>query len=555
MLRDGSRRLLALVVTATLAATMVAGVAAASPNRPARTAPAPTRYADAVRGSAPRVHRIAAPANGTHGSHVAPAWSKGARRLSHARAGGTGATGAAAPVATQASGRAAGTAVENFNGTSSRDSEVTNFDARFEPPDQGLCEGNGFVLEAVNSASTIFRRDGAVVRGPFNVNDLFNEGSEEFTSDPRCTYDAATNTWFAIILFINAAGTKGRIDIAVNSSGDPTTFWNQYQIDTTDAGGLGCPCFGDQPRLGIDRNNVYVSTDEFSILGHRFNGAQIYAVAKRDLVRGAPSAHFVHFANLKIAGVRALSVQPALTTGAPAAEYFLVSLDPNGTFDNRIAVWALTGGARVASGGMPTLSSTIITSEPYGLPPRAEQKGASSLIDSGDDRMQQTQYIAGRVWGELTTAVTIPGDPSERAGAAWFAVRPELRNGVISGAAIARQGYVAQANNNVLYPALQADSSGRAAMVFTLTGATRFPSAAFAVLPAGTATFGAVQVAANGTGPYDPRAGRWGDYSWAVLDAHADAVWLATEYIPPKASQTSTGQRNWGTRVVEVSLP
>jgi hypothetical protein len=61
-------------------------------------------------------------------------------------------------------------------------------------------------------------------------------------------------------------------------------------------------------------------------------------------------------------------------------------------------------------------------------------------------------------------------------------------------------------------------------------------------------------VAAAGTGPYDKKATRWGDYSFAVLDQHADAVWLATEYVPPKSSQTSTGARNWGTRVLEVAL-
>src|SRR5438552_7017659 len=42
--------------------------------------------------------------------------------------------------------------LQNFNGVSSLDSEITNFGAEFEPPDQGLCVGNGFVIEAVNSA-------------------------------------------------------------------------------------------------------------------------------------------------------------------------------------------------------------------------------------------------------------------------------------------------------------------------------------------------------------------------------------------------------------------
>jgi hypothetical protein len=39
-----------------------------------------------------------------------------------------------------------------------------------------------------------------------------------------------------------------------------------------------------------------------------------------------------------------------------------------------------------------------------------------------------------------------------------------------------------------------------------------------------------------------------------VLDTTADVVWMATEYMPPAASQTADGNNNWGTRVVELAL-
>ena len=219
---------------------------------------------------------------------------RGVRPIPH-----TAPSGVAAPLvaaAPQAStGRlAAGTSslLANFNGVSSRDSEVTNFGPEFEPPDQGLCAGNGFVLEMVNSAYTVYTPTGNVVTGPFNVNGPFDEGLIEFTSDPRCEFDASTHTWFAVILVINDAGTASRIDLAVNTSGDPDeALWTNYQIDTTDIGGAtgpkhpGCPCLGDQPLLGIDAFNIYISTNEFSILGPQFNGAQIYAIAKSDLTK------------------------------------------------------------------------------------------------------------------------------------------------------------------------------------------------------------------------------------------------------------------------------
>src|SRR5690348_3892619 len=100
--------------------------------------------------------------------------------------------------------------LEDFNGVSSLDSEKTNFGAEFEPPDQGLCAGNGFVVEPVNSAFTIYHNNGSVVEGPFNVNALFADGFRQFTSDPRCYFDKATHTWFAVILFISANNAHAR---------------------------------------------------------------------------------------------------------------------------------------------------------------------------------------------------------------------------------------------------------------------------------------------------------------------------------------------------------
>ena len=268
----------------------------------------------------------------------------------------------------------------------------------------------------------------------------------------------------------------------------------------------------------------------------------------------ATPAHFVHFDKLSIGGAVANSVQPALTTGNPAAEYFLNSLDPNGTFDQRLGVWAMTNRGAVATGGTPTLSSLVLGSEAYGIPPAAEQKGASSLLDAGDDRMQQTQFINGDIWGELDTSVTIANDPTARAGAAWFDVRPSLSSGVLSAATMRRQGYVALPGNYLLYPALQATPGGNAVMVMTLSGASRFPSAVYSVLGTGATSFGPVTVAAAGTGNYDPAATRWGDYSWAVLDPSGNSVWMATEYMPPKGSQTPDGLRNWGTRVLDLAI-
>jgi hypothetical protein len=172
--------------------------------------------------------------------------------------------------------------------------------------------------------------------------------------------------------------------------------------------------------------------------------------------------------------------------------------------------------------------------------------------------MQQTQFINGTIWGELTTALTLPGSATVRAAAAWFNVKPALgEEDALASATMTRQGYVAVRGNDVIYPAVQADKSGNAAMVVTISGAQRYPSAAYAVMGSGRSAFGPVTVAAAGTGPYFVRPkqfGRWGDYSWAQLDPATDTFWLGAEYVPPRASQTTDHVRNWGTEVLQVKV-
>jgi hypothetical protein len=442
----------------------------------------------------------------------------------------------------------------NFNGVSSRDSQVTNYELMFEPPDQGLCEGNGFVLEAVNSAYRVYKKNGTSLRGPFNINDLFNVGGQEFTSDPRCWYDSTTQTWFATILFISSDAAHSSLLLAVRHSTDPRGLWNEYAIDTTDSNAPsqdGCPCFGDQPRIGIDGTNLYVTDDEFSILGPQFAGPEVWAFDKAQLVANDATVNFARFPYLNIPS----APQPALTDASPAAEFFLSSLDPNGTGDNQIGVWAMTDENKVGLGLTPTLSSVVIPSEDYAVPPPAPQKGTKSTLDSGDDRMQQVEYAGGTVWGELTTAVQPAGDSTVRAGGAWFQVQPQLGSKGITNATIVRQGYLAAKGQYEIYPAVQPDAAGNAAVIFTLTSSSRFPSAAYATMKASGSKFGSAVVAAAGSGHYYKLSTRWGDYSFAVPDSSAHTAWLATEYIPPKSSQTTNGQQNWGTRVLEVPLP
>jgi|GEM_PF-396530 len=467
-----------------------------------------------------------------------------------------------------------------------------------EPPDQGLCVGNGFVVETVNNAIAVYDTQGNLLAGPAALSQFFGLAPEIIRAsrpiygpsitDPRCAYDRQTGRWFVTEAEVETDRKTGNFHgrshnlIAVSRSSDPRGDFVLLKYDVTDDGRrhtpahANCPCYGDQPLLGLDAFGVYQSTNEFPQAGNGFNGAQIYAISKQGLVAAAdggraPAAYHIDAGAIPTPdGADTCcwySIQPAIgslsqdpnTVSGDGVEFFLSALDFSGTVDNRLAVWALTN-TRSLTTPSPALhlSLQVIAAQAYGYPGPAQQKAGltplgSSLglplevIDTNDDRMNQVVYAGGRLYGAVNTAI---GDGS-RTGIAWFAVQPSLQHGVVSGAVV-QQGYVAVDRESVIFPSIAVDDDGAGLIGFTLVGPDYYPSAAFVRIGGGEVS--AVQIAAHGGGPEDGFSGypdpnngnvaRWGDYSAAVSDG--ERLWWATEYIP---NAPRTVFANWGTWV------
>ncbi|HET7029971.1 MAG TPA: hypothetical protein VFI34_05635 [Candidatus Limnocylindrales bacterium] len=486
----------------------------------------------------------------------------------------------------------------------------TNTNFSTEPPDMGLCVGNGFVVQGVNASLRVYSTSGAPLTDPIALNQLFgatpavnrNPGVAEpygdFIGDVKCYYDAETQRFFVSSFRMPLDPVSGafpedesHVVLAVSASADPTGAWNIYDLDTTDDGvrsgpaHTNCPCVADQPLIGADHYGFYISTNEYSLVpfGAFFNGAQVYAFNKAQLAAGTGgSLSGVHFDDIALAEGQAYTIQPATTPAGGAYDlsnggtaYALSALDFNATLDNRIAVWALTGTSTLGTTNQLTPSVQVLTSESYGQPPDAEQKdGPTPLLDAeaaglegvrsvehlellaaNDDRMQEVKYAAGVLWSDLNTVVKNPNG-NVNAGIAWFAVTPHIgANGVE--ATLTSQGYVAVNRANALYGAIAANNDGDAVMGFTLSGTSYYPSAAWVSLGANGST-SSVHVSAAGAGPEDGFTGyvveggagtaRWGDYHAATAD-EAGNLWTAVEYIPGGARSVLA---NWGTRISVV---
>jgi hypothetical protein len=425
-----------------------------------------------------------------------------------------------------------------------------------------------------------------------------------FMSDPKCYWDPGTQRFYMVMLELGLDGATGDFngdswtDIAVSkdstASTDPTHWW-MYQIDerndgspdtTTGVTGKtlpthpGCPCLGDQPLIGADANGFFITTNEFSIDGPEFNGAQMYAFDKVGLANGQLRVQRFDAVNPPLAEGVAYSVQPATSPATGdwssanhGTEFALSALEFTGGLDNRIATWAFTNTASLTTGTPDVhLSKVVVGSEVYGAPPKVAQKPGPyplgqalkeklAFLESNDDRMNQTVYAGNRLWSGVNSAVKGANGPTTT-GIAYFVVQPTAptSNAASVTASMANQGYVAVNRDSVFFPSIGVTSGGtKAAMVFTLAGPGSYPSTAFVRLTSGGDVSGPVSVYAAGTKPYDGASAyaafggggvaRWGDYSAAV--ASGDTIWMAAEWVPGDFGFPPY-QANWGTAIGAV---
>ncbi len=456
----------------------------------------------------------------------------------------------------------------SFDGLNHRDQRLANGGNQFsvEPPDQGLCAGNGFVLESVNDVLRVYDTSGNAPIGVVDLNTFYGypaaidrsklPGQPRFgpsITDPSCHYDPDTQRWFHVVLTLDVDSITGaflgsnHLDIAVSRTADPTGPWTIFKLPVQNDGtagtpdhgcslqpdgtGLG-PCLGDYPHVGADATGFYITTNEYSFFGPEYKSANIYAFSKRALATGG-SVMVVQFDTpTAAAGNPGFTVWPAISpagqyrTDNGGTEFFLSSdaaAEANGTgVSSRIFLWRLTNTSSLDTASPAlALSNVAIPVGTYGIPPKADQK-------TGDFPLGQCLNIsacatlllgvpdpfAPEVISHLDSNDTRMQQVVYANGKVWGALDTAVTvNGVNKAgiewfiinpgsAKVMKQGYLALADNNLTYPAIGVTASGRGVMAFTLVGADHFPSAAYASLDA-VYGVGDIHVAAEGLGPSD----------------------------------------------------
>ena len=457
-----------------------------------------------------------------------------------------------------------------------------------EPPDQGMATNGSLVAEIINSSFRVFEANGTPVTPPISNFALFGvstapnpDGTSNTLSDPRVFYDWETGRWFVSVLEYKLTPTgvlTGGSSVLLAVTNSNLTGYTVYTIDVSDSGFGACPCLGDQPLLGVNRDGVYLNNNEYSNTTGFFQTTMVTALNKRDLLEGSSTVIAVGFDVTNVAEGYGFSIQPAFpspgtSTGANnGTEFFTSSLDFTGGGDNRLAVFALTNTATLID-NVPNLNfqQVVIPSEAYGEPVPVVQKvgpyplgmslgDAEETLDPGGNRMQQLFYSQGKLYCALNTDLLDPtGQSGPRTGIAWFAIQPTATLTSLS-AKVVNQGIVGIKNGSVLYPSFAVNSAGVGVIEFSLAGLNYFPSTGYVNYSASGVEH-KVHLAGIGQAPEDGFSGypqfggggtaRWGDYGGAMV-APNGTLFGAGEYIPNPVARPGTAYTNFGTFLFHV---
>ena len=502
-----------------------------------------------------------------------------------------------APAAPQAAAAAPTPSFRGFTGLTHLQQRTARNGNQFstEPPDQGLAVGNGFVLEAVNSALNVYDTDGIQqLLRPVALSEFFGlpPGINRttgfngvFPGDPVALFDPETERWFvaAWAQLNTATGVplqQSRLYLAISETSDPTGAYLIYTLNTTlakdpDQGG---PRIPDFPHFAVDHYGLYISINEFNITPEgTFDGfidAAILAISKQDLINGSGGSfpRVVRFP-LPFSSGFEFTVFPAYTPpggGPPLANggtQFFVSAHFVTTSEHTLALWALTNTKSLDTPNPDlNLSAVAVNTQPYHFPtlPVVQKKGFYPLgmslgeplekLDQGDFRVISATYSSGRLWATLTSQM-LDTNGVQRAVVDYFAFSPNI-NGPFFTATLVTQGVVSQPGASLIYPAIAVNAQQKGGIIFTLAGPNDFPSAAF--VPVNNNSVGPIQIARAGNEPEDGFTGyqafggngvaRWGDYSAAAIDTDG-VIWMATEYTPDIAR---TSFANWCTYITRL---
>jgi len=431
------------------------------------------------------------------------------------------------PLLAQASNLSIGTSFAGLNMTQG---------AGWVPPDMGFAVGQNQIVEVVNGGYEVFNKSGVSLTGAQSDISLWTNAGispgqvtgNNNLGDPRVMYDPGSNRFFVSEInttSANNAGNSNMAFIAVSKAANPAAGFNAAGFVAATGFSDG---FADFDTLGLDKNGVYLGTNNFN-MGGSGGSISIFSMPKSDLLLSTPSlAQMTEFTGMTGDG----------TVPHPA-------YDPNGTYGELITQTGLGRYDLLQLGNTANHPATLTTAGSLtGVADNGVilplQSDGSTITTDIDDRVSATPFIVG----DLMYVVNSFADSTDNTYDVlhWMIINLNTNS-------LLQQGTIYEAKFDYTYPSVAANANGDFVIGFDRSGAG----------PLGNIESWAVACHYNGTSalcgtPLELSAGdntvnhdgRMGDFTATNIDpTNPDIFWTSSE-VPYEGT--------WGTQITELVL-
>ncbi len=423
------------------------------------------------------------------------------------------------------------------------------------PPDPIMAAAPSDLVVAVNRSWRIYNKTGGQL---FNTtllswfsNVLPSNTSGISVFDPWVIYDRGAGRYVLLALARRNSDQFSRFLISVSDNNTATGNWCNWSLDATLNGSTSTNNWADYAKIGNNNNAIILSANMFRFSDNAFQYAKLRFLPKASLYNtSCPGLQWWDFWDLRNANnSRAFTIQPAHSYFGSNTDY-LVNTTSSGS-GSQLTLWRAVNNS--SSNPQPTLTrAATINVSSYSAPPDAQQPGTSTRIETGDARLLNAIWRGGGLWTAHTISCTWSGDSTTRSCLRWYQLNPGAGN-VLQSGTFGAPGF------HYYYPAITADPSNNAWLVFNRSSSTEFAGIRYTGRNSTTppnSLQGSAQLRA-GQGCYvrlDTRnRNRWGDYNGAAWDPASGRAWIFSEFA--FGTSSSCGSNVWRTQVGELLIP
>jgi hypothetical protein len=382
------------------------------------------------------------------------------------------------------------------------------------PPDVGGSVSDSHLLSSTNQGFNALLKVGTSYQ---------NKTPSQFWSgvtitqpfDPRSIYDYSYQRWISITANARRSASSSVL-VSISSNMNPFSSSVYFSIPADPAGLV----WADYPRVGLNSKYIVVTTNLFNVSNDAYARGEIYVFNKLQVFQNN------NFTFQRIAVTQVAGICPSYSHDN-LEEYFLIS--------------SATGAIIVSkfSGEVGSLTVNILFSIIGGVVPWSStgpdgpQLGSLSLIDSGDDRIQNVVQRGGTIW--FCQTIFLPVITPVRSSVQWWQVS---NNGILL-----QRNIIDNPSNFYSYPNISVNKYNDAVIVYSQFNSSIYPSILYSYRhhtdPVNT--FRDPYLIKSGESVYT--SGRWGDYFSSTVNPSDDqSFWIQGQY-----SQNCNCVFNWAT--------